>query len=105
MSKKSDDWLYILAALIVLAALWWMMRRKAQGANPTPASVEQALPQPGAAQYWGPNGQPFAQGGNMDNPIFNQITIPVPSYGYAGNSQIYMPLFGFVGYSQLGTVG
>lgn len=30
--------------------------------------------------------------------------VPVPSFHYNGNEQIYMPLFGFVGYSTSGTV-
>ena len=31
-------------------------------------------------------------------------TIPTPTFGYGGNQSVYMPLFGFVGYSSYATV-
>ena len=103
MKTDKKEWL-IVVVLVILAIVWYLWNR-ARVSVPAESPQQLALPMPGAAQYWGPNGQPFGQGGTMDNPILNSIHIPVPDYGYSGNSQIYMPLFGFVGYSQLGTVG
>lgn len=113
---KNDLATVLVIVVIALALLWVWMRRKNSAASipstsSNPYSTAPSSTNPSnadsivtpATAYWGSNGQPFAQGGTMDNMILNDIKIPVPEFGYSGNSQIYMPLFGFVGYSSVGT--
>lgn len=53
---------------------------------------------PGVLNGMSANGTP-----NLAFQTYN-YQVPIPSFHYSGNSQIYMPLFGFVGYSTQGTL-
>lgn len=101
--KDKHEWLGIAAIIIILLVIWLWMRR---GKNASQNAAASPLP---ATALWGPGGHPFAQGsqGVSENPTISEynVNVPVPSYGYGGNSSVYMPLFGFVGYSSYGTYG
>ena len=104
MKEETKKDLAIIAAVIIIAAvlwLFWLKRREQQA----PAGASDALP---PSVLWG-NGGPFAGGGTGNNPaadyVFNKYDVPIPSYHFPAMKQQYMPLFGFVGYSSVGTYG
>ncbi len=99
-----------IAAIVIVAiviVLWLYMRSKPRqrsgscpicdylaGLSSSPAGTTN----PGILNGTGPTGAP-----NLAFQTLN-YTVPIPSFHYSGNSQIYMPLFGFVGYSSIGTI-
>ena len=112
-SDKSKNGALIATALVVVALiLFWFLRPKnanGQGSgNSGNCPICNFL-----SGLSGPAGttNPGALNGNNStsgtpNPAFQtyNYNVPIPSFHYSGNSQIYMPLFGFVGYSSTGTM-
>lgn len=92
----------IAAAVALIAWIWW------QHAKASNAAAQVSAPAPASAidPYAGATGMPitpqiqYGQPGAFQG-TFNLAlgTITLPGYHYSGNHQIYMPLFGFVGYS------
>ncbi len=114
MSEKDrKDFAIIAAGVIIALILWWIWSRRqsmtaAQSAENTQGNNGAAQPSEGKYPpwaYWGSGNGPFSQGGMTPQAaaLFSLYNIPLPNFGYAGNSQIYMPLYGFVGYSSVGT--
>ncbi len=115
MTEKDRKDFALIASGVVIAFVLWLIweRRKStpnisetnvvqQGESGTPPYIDGAVP-PWA--YWGSGNGPFAQGGVTPESValFSLYKIPLPKFAYNGNSEIYMPLYGFVGYSAVGT--
>ncbi len=107
--RSKNSALGIIALIIFLLFLLWFLRPKA--ANPQ-ANGNTNCPICGwLSGLLGPAGP--AQAANMfgtnatgqPNMAFQTLNynVPVPSYYFPGQGQIYMPMFGFVGYSNSGT--
>ena len=105
--KTKRDWVTLAATVVIAAVIYWLIKKRQAQNNANPETYGENLPGGFPAQaFWGPSGQPFAQGNQGLNNIFtNNIQVPIPNYGYGGNSSVYMPMFGFVGYSDVGTYG
>jgi len=104
MSEKDrKDFAIIAAGVIIALILWWIWSRR-KAATETQQAKQSGADLPPWA-YWGSGNGPFSQGGMTPQAeaLFSLYNIPMPNFGYAGNSQIYMPLYGFVGYSSVGT--
>lgn len=94
----------IIAAIVIVLFLYMRSRQQAAGSCSicnylggllgSPAGTTNA----GVLNGYTPTGAP--------NTAFQTLNynVPVPSFHYSGNGQIYMPLFGFVGYSSTGTI-
>ena len=104
MKEKTKNDLATIAVVIVIAGvlwLFWLKRHQEQA----PAGASDALP---PSVLWG-QGTPFADGGTGNNPaadyVFSKYDVPIPAYHFPAMKQQYIPLFGFVGYSSVGTYG
>lgn len=98
ISERGFKWLSI-AALVLLGFvfLYWFKHVY----NGTPANTQAAQDTLGATA--GPTGIPIApqfqygQAGPFQINL-SDYNVPIPQFHYAGNTSIYMPMFGFVGY-------
>jgi len=97
--------------VVVVLILFWFFRPKTTGGRCPICKYLGNILAPGG--YSNPAGttNPGALNGvsggtGAPNTAFQtyNYNVPVPSFHYAGNQQIYMPLFGFVGYSSTGTM-
>lgn len=89
----------ILAAVALIAWLLWKRYTAKQVSAATPAAASNPASQD---IYLGPTGLPITpqiQYGQQGAFQLNLGTITLPGFHYSGNQQIYMPMFGFVGYS------
>ena len=89
----------VIAALMLIAWVLWKRYSQARNTSAAPASVSNPTSQDA---YLGPTGLPIVPQIQYGQPAPFQLnlgTITLPGYHYSGNQQIYMPLFGFVGYS------
>ena len=91
--------------VVVVLLLFWFFRPKTSGGNCPVCNFLGGLTGPAGTTNPGAlNGTNSATGApNTAFQTYN-YNVPVPSFHYAGNQQIYMPLFGFVGYSSTGTM-
>jgi len=88
-----------IAAVVLIAWLLWKRYSKIAAAPTTPAALSNPTSQDA---YQGPTGLPIVPQIQYGQPAPFQLelgSITLPGYHYSGNQQIYMPLFGFVGYS------
>ena len=101
--KRADKITLTVGAILAIALIAWLLWRRymtAQAAGNTPAVASNPNSQD---LYAGPTGLPitpqiqYGQGSGAFQ--LNLGTITLPGFHYSGNHQIYMPLFGFVGYS------
>ena len=110
MDKRT---VYSIVAIVVAIIIIWLLHRRvaaASVAQQVPAtSTPPGLPLISFLSNIDPGlGIPvsyplvYGQRGQVMQPITYEI--PTPSFAYGGNQSIYMPLFGFVGYSQYATV-
>lgn len=93
---------FVALGIIAAIALAWMLWKRYQAARAN--NPAQVLPtaMPDVANATGfPVSNPIQFGQNLPFQVnLDQYNVPIPTFHYSGNSQIYMPLFGFVGYSQ-----
>lgn len=88
-----------IAALLLIVWLLWKRYTQAQNASAAPAALSNPSSQ---VNYQGFTGLPITPQIQYGQPAAFQLnlgSITLPGFHYSGNQQIYMPLFGFVGYS------
>jgi len=97
--------------VVVVLLLFWFFRPKTTGGGCPICKYLGNILAPGGVSNPAGTTNPGALNGNNStsgtpNPAFQtyNYNVPIPSFHYSGNSQIYMPLFGFVGYSSTGTM-
>lgn len=91
-----------LAAAVLIAWLLW--RRYSAPSTAQTAAVPASTSAPDwQASFAGPSGYPAVpqiQNGQANGVFQLDLgSITLPGFHYSGNEQIYMPMFGFVGYS------
>ncbi len=95
-----------LGALLVVFILWLLWKRKHAVLPASPESPGAPLIEYLGSMLPGLGVPPSMQlifgkqGATMLNVDYN---IPTPQFGYGGNASVYMPLFGFVGYTEYAT--
>ncbi len=97
-TKMSGQHMAVTAMIIVIAFIafmYWRYKRATpsptQAANDTLSATQGMTGTPISPAFQYGQSQPFQM--TLDN-----YNVPVPNFNYSGNTQIYMPLFGFVGY-------
>lgn len=99
-TRDKSDWL-LFGTLIAVLVIWWYIRTRRTADSAAPDQSDTLPP----SVQWGGN-SPFAGGGSGNNPqaeyITNAYDVPIPHFT-AGPEQMLMPMFGFVGYSSVGT--
>ncbi len=102
--SRTDKIALTAGAIAALLIVLWLLWKRAKAISAPPAAVIPAAtsnPQ-GQGVYAGPTGLPITpqiQYGGQGAFQLNLGTITLPGFHYAGNQEIYMPMFGFVGYS------
>jgi hypothetical protein len=103
-TKNVGSWVAV-GAVIVL--IWWLWKMRMREKTAAHNSADQGIPTlPATPMIY--NGQPTAFTQVPSEPTTNEFSysinagIPNLGFAYSGNSQIYMPLFGFVGFSDTG---
>ena len=101
-AKEKQDAGTIFALIAIAVIIWWILHRKKSNTQNVATNPDFVLP---PAAYWGSGNGPFSQGGTTPEAqmVYDQYNVPAPTFGYGGDSSVYMPLFGFVGYSDVGT--
>lgn len=106
MTLDRDDKIALaVAALAAALFIAWLLWKRYSTAN---AAQQAAQPAVITAPNWqagsaGPTGFPLTPQIQYGQPSgafqLNLGSITLPGFHYSGNSEIYMPMFGFVGYS------
>ena len=92
---RTDKITLTIGAVLAIALIAWLLWRRY-------TTLHAAANVPAKAQYLGPTGLPITPQIQYGQPGAFQLnlgSITLPGFHYSGNQQIYMPMFGFVGYS------